>query len=103
MSARYCNNCGRIDPAVRHPLGGCTCPRPDFSVKQTAGEQIRSLEDQLATLRSDIAHVRGHLEGYADALLLLWPVPPDPHRLSQALREDAEKLLDQPSETAGAE
>lgn len=51
------------------------------------------------TQTETLSRVQGHLEGYADALL--WSVPPDPHRLAQALREDAQGLSSVLKELAG--
>ena len=44
---RYCGNCGKIEPGADHPLGGCSCGRPDFSGRRT-------LEARLATLQADL-------------------------------------------------
>lgn len=61
---------------------------PDFDIirKQAQEEERERTREALAT-------VRGHLEGYADAVVRFWSTP-DFQRCSlvAALREDAEKL-----------
>lgn len=65
---------------------------------ERAQDRCRSLEDQLATLRSEAAYVRGHLEGYADAIDRKITLGDAAHFIARkqdlidALREDARRL-----------
>lgn len=65
---------------------------------ERAQDRCRSLEDQLATLRSEAAYVRGHLEDYAHAIdrkITLgdaWEFITRKQEVITALREDARRL-----------
>lgn len=58
--------------------------------------RAEAAEENLETLRSDIAYVRGHLEGYANAIELpgfgVDVIGGRKQTLIDALREDAERL-----------
>lgn len=90
MSAKhyYCLNCG-IEVGGNHGYG-CR-PTSIMITEDTA--LLRHLEErnrQLATLRSEVAYVRGRLESYARALEG-WNVGAEVE-IATALREDARRL-----------
>lgn len=86
---RYCRTCGKIDPALKHPLGGCTCTVPDFSPARgsTAAFQI-----ELDCVRQDLAEARQELADQ-HALMMLFAAERDQWRSAHASVVGAKRRL----------
>lgn len=80
----------RVNPAMLNAHGKHGAMSESVDGDFVRYEDARSLEDQLATLRSEVAYVRGRLESYARALEG-WNVGAEVE-IATALREDARRL-----------